>query len=659
MKLIKLFSLTLLFILMLGSCAKEDPSLNTVCGDAPTVRFTLGGSARKSVTRAATTTPAEENEKAVENVLAVMFDIHDGFYKTVEAREEGDSYGIVVEDDSTYDIFLVANADDALRTDLENIPAGTSVDDPEKGLEAIVAAQPADSESKFLMLSKGSERVTTKITETYSIGEVHMERLAARFDIVNGADGVEVTKVTFNNRTVKSSLQTRNVMPTDADWFKSEEYTPTGLIGNKAAPTEYFHEIYSYENYTGKDGQAIPTLTIEYTEEGKNKTHTVELIDPDAPAMTPLAVKRNHLYRITLTKAYKLEFNLTVADWEAEEEFNVKELPLELGEDQQAELNSRLLVNMFTNYNVKNLNLSTKEVEFFDHLPSSIDEYPTSSYFGWEELYNAGVLSDTETGILHDSEGNQYRIPTLGEILLLMPQNTAYTPLRGVKGEDGRDRLCHINFQSPIGSTTSGLIVNESFTEAVILTNNTNNMAYENNNPTVTEITDTQFSGESVLRRGKILESIDYSNDERLLPENRKVINRTALYGVRFKGSSQYAAYKWEYMENQGYLSIKIKALPQDVNIEIDDIIDNHSYWAKGYIEYKIPGITGTINTAGSMESTAEGLFWTSSRRSKNTYWYIRLTVWGVYPAFNTALASYRRQLFNLVRVNDNGNVTE
>ncbi|MDE6234269.1 MAG: hypothetical protein K2M56_00780 [Muribaculaceae bacterium] len=654
MKLIKLFSLTLLFILMLGSCAKEDPALNTVGGDAPTVRFTLGGSARKSVTRAATTTPAEENEKAVENVLAVMFDIHDGFYKTVEAREEGDSYGIVVEDDSTYDIFLVANADDVLRTDLENIPAGTSADDPEKGLEAIVAAQPADSESKFLMLSKGSERVTTKITETYSIGEVHMERLAARFDIVNGADGVEVTKVTFNNRTVKSSLQTRNVMPTDADWFKSEEYTPTGLIGNKAAPTEYFHEIYSYENYTDKDGQSIPTLTIEYTEEGKNKTHTVELIDPDAPAMTPLAVKRNHLYRITLTKAYKLEFNLTVADWEAEEEFNVKELPLELGEDQQAELNSRLLVNMFTNYNVKNLNLSTKEVEFFDHLPSSIDEYPTSSYFGWEELYNAGVLSDTETGILHDSEGNQYRIPTVGEILLLMPQNTQLSPYANIFNEYNKQLLYHINWQqvSPM--------INDSFTEYMFLKNGANNFAYTTNNLTITDVTDSEFYGESYLRRGKTLRVVDYTNDKRIDSSERNVKKLTAVYGVRFKGTSQYAAYKWEFMPDEKYLSIKIKALPQDANVDIDEIVDNHSYWAKGYIEYKIPTETGAINpTEDKMVYTAEGLFWSSSRKDRSRPYYTRFTVWGCYPVYTYNELSYRRQLFNLVRVNDNGNVIE
>ncbi|MDE5749422.1 MAG: hypothetical protein K2H87_01475, partial [Duncaniella sp.] len=128
MKTFRILTLMLLAILALGSCSTDEVVAPGAALDgAPNVRFTLGGAAKVSAQSRATI-ESENGEKTVNTLLAVLFDTHKGFYKTVEARPEDDGYGIMVEDDATYDIYLVANADDDLRTALEGISEGTSAD---------------------------------------------------------------------------------------------------------------------------------------------------------------------------------------------------------------------------------------------------------------------------------------------------------------------------------------------------------------------------------------------------------------------------------------------------------------------------------------------------------------------------------------------------
>ena len=400
--------------------------------DGPSVRLTLGGSAApgaKTITRSSGddstpgTTVAEEAEKSVSDLRdSVLFSTKNGFYKTVEAKPDATNggYTFIVEQDDTYDVWLVANADETLRTALESIPAGTAADDATNGLGAVIATQASDADNAFLMLSTGPERVTTQISQTKNIGEIHMRRLSVRIDIINAAEGITVNKVTFNNRAKQSYLQTPNVMPTGAEWFENKEYT-VSLTGSKDSPTKYEHEIYTYENYTQKGGTTIPTLTLEYTEGGQSKTHTVEFTDANAPAGTPLALKRNYLYRITLNKVYQLGFQMEVIDWEAGETFDVPDLPLD-GESQAA-LNAKLKVNMFTEYNVKSADLATKTVNsFYDKLAVSFDDCPTDSYFTYTELQDAGLTA--ADAVLTDGQGNKYRLPTEGELALLLPMWT-------------------------------------------------------------------------------------------------------------------------------------------------------------------------------------------------------------------------------------------
>ena len=158
MKTMKFLSAMMAMVLLMVGCTSDEPVANVSGGDTPSVRVTLGGSAAKVISRANTQT-AENSEKTVGSLLAVLFNTQTGFYKTVEARPDGEAYTFIVEDDATYDLYLVANADANLRTALENIPAGTPADDPEAGLEAVVATQTSDMQGEFLMVSKYPQRV--------------------------------------------------------------------------------------------------------------------------------------------------------------------------------------------------------------------------------------------------------------------------------------------------------------------------------------------------------------------------------------------------------------------------------------------------------------------------------------------------------------------
>lgn len=337
MKLSKIMIFALSSALLLSGCAKEEIAGGGMADEKNVIRFTLGGAVavtKSTVTRAngdndqKTETEAEEAEKSISSVHAVLYE-NGSFYKTIKAESDGaDGYYIPVEDVSTFDMWLVANASDEQVTALEAIPEGTAEDDATNGLTAIVASQAPDEDNKFLMLSTESTEITTKIGQSTDAGEIHMQRLSVRIDILNAVDGVRINKITFNNRVVKSYLNTANVMPTEAEWYENKEYT-LNLEGNKNNPAIYKHEIYTYENYSQKGAKSLPSLMIEYTENGETKVHTVFFHDAksaDKNAPDPLALKRNYLYRIKLVDDLTVPFELDVVDWNLAENFEVPDL---------------------------------------------------------------------------------------------------------------------------------------------------------------------------------------------------------------------------------------------------------------------------------------------------------------------------------------------
>ena len=614
MKTTKILSALCGLALMLGGCANDDITNPAGSAKAPGVYVRLAGAAGKSNTRAGEEEMQTADEKKVNSVLAVLFDTHykddasdsesrTGFYKTVDATlvdEATGEYSFIVEKDATYDIWLVANADSDLTGLLKGtdgadgaLKPGATVED----FSSLIAAQAPDRQGEFLMVSTYSEKVTTEIDKTYSIGEVHMERLAARFDLVNKAEGVTVRKVTYGNRAVSSSLLTPNSMDPAIEYATWS--TPDGfsLEGSKDPEATEIQLMYSYENVSKSGETTLPVISIEYEQDGAVRTHEVQLIDPDAPAGTVLPIKRNHLYRLVLTKAGKLNFNLEVADWEEADAFGKSDLNehLILPPDEQQKLNEQLLVyDLFTEFNVKSLNLTDKTVtEFYDKLAVGEEDVPASSMFSYIELKTAGLTANGENAIIKDTQGNSYRLPTLGELMLLVPVADDLLP-GFTKFEYNSDNLpiWHI----PLWSTYSDRVMcTDEFTENVYLKNNDNGTWATSEN--IENESDNGFSGKSQMLRGKAIEGLTFSyvgnaaqygyDDSRSSPVH-------PVYAVRFKGTNQCAAYRYQntaFQDNpyKRYLSIRIKALPKDTEYNVYDIADNRSFWASDYIEVKIP----------------------------------------------------------------------
>ena len=578
-----IFSALLGFSLMFSACTSEEVDVVSPSTNTPGVYLRLSGAATaKAMSRA--TVAAEDGEKTVNNLLAVLFDTHDGFYKTVPAiciDEDTNEYTFIVEKDATYDIWLVANASDKLKADLGNIPAGTPFENSETGencLNSIIAEQAPDADGNFLMVSKYSEKVTTHITESQSIGEVHMIRVAARFDLLNKAENVTVTSVAFANRTVKSAVLTPNTASTIADWYESMDYE-VNVAGEPENGKEWNGHIYTYENYSTEDNK--PELTISYYE-GSNstdiKTHVVKLIDPNSTSGSTMPIKRNNLYRIVLTKATKLDFDLQVLDWDDEEaEIEYTEVPLILPKDVQDSLNQQLLVyNLFSEYYVKSIDYYNNTVEFNDNYAYDPKAMTKELFFSYDELEKNGL---TDRDAILTNDGVNYRLPTAGELKLLACDGPAlsYSGLA----------------EWPVFLDNSQQL--EEFQEYVYLKNQVDNKL-----DTIHDIaTENEygFTGTSQLKRGKVNTLLTY-DDNNIFTVNPNDIKNTynvaPVYGIRFKETKQFAAYKWENIylnnniNNRG-LSIKIKAIPKDADITLNDIIDNHSYWKDSYIELIFP----------------------------------------------------------------------
>ena len=627
------------------SCSKETPDANGTPSDGNRVVFTLGGSTRAAGDNDThSTLAATDAEKKIDKLIAVTFTDDGNYYKTFDAGYDAASQtaSFDIEKNGTYDIWFVANADDTLSEALfaltyQTADSQVTADD----LMALIASQAVGKQDgveawyPFLMLSTEAAHIVSKHGVTTDGGLVLMRRLAVRIDLVNAAEGVTINSVSFVNRTKQSRLGTSNDMnfSTPEALYETKTYDNLSLTGNFDVPTELKETIYSYENVeTDAEGEHLPAIEIKYTLDGLNFTHTVEFFDSTDPSGAKhLALKRNYLYRIVLTRPLDLTFDLIVDDWDQAEAFQINDLPFE--EFDQAALNAKLKVNMFTPYNVLSLNKDTKEVTFYDKLATSREECPTTSYFTYKWISGAsdgsfssnGANTDTDlrNAILTDAEGNRYRIPTLGELMLLVPLQTpvAERPYVDENGKWLKDPDGHGNggfYPNWPGGEDWNLCIptidqngnDYAFTETLYMAN-TDDFAPDMAGETIT--------GTSYLRQGKYLRTVTYTKDD--IQSNYDIY---AVYAIRFKGTSEFAAYKYEYCDEDGlhYFSIKIKALPADSPLTIDDITDNDSFWNSGCLEFKFAASGYYANEAKPAELPNED---NTTYRNLNSYCGLRL----------------------------------
>lgn len=604
MKTNKIITMLAAGALLLGGCSKEGTETDPESSQGNRVVFTLGGSTRALGSNDSPSSyAAKDEEKQINTLLAVVFSESGDYYKTFDAQYTPDTHLATfdIEKNGTYDIWFVANADATLTNDLmaltdRNLDSRITVDD----LQSIVVSQEVGKQTgantwyPFLMLSTEACHITSNHGMVTNGGMVMMRRLAVRIDIENMADGVEITSVKYVNRTKQSRLGASNDMTFSpiGDLYEDVTYT-VALSGSSSSPAQCEATIYSYENVTTDAAdEHLPALEISYTLDGLNMTHTVTFRDLTDPEKA-LALKRNYLYRVVLSRPLDLTFDITVDDWDQAEAFTVTDLPFE--KHDQAALNAKLMVNMFTPYNVKTLTKegvdpdATWKVSFFDKLATSADECPTTSYFSYQWISgqdaegttsaNGANTTDLRTMIFTDDEGNEYRLPTGGEEALLIPYD--------LSDEEGLLRPYWND--NPETNPTNKVMSTKEFTETIYLENTADFKPDEDG---------TSLTGQSQLKRGKDrTDEVTYYK-----ASGTGTYYVYPVYGIRFKGTNEYAAYRWEYCRidnnpEEHYLSIKIKALPQDSKLTLDDITDNVTFWHDGYLEFTLPATSGYSET--------------------------------------------------------------
>ena len=426
--------------------------------------------------------------------------------------------------------------------------------------------------------------------------EVKLTRIVARVDVQNNTPNMTLESAVlvgaatrgylFAQAPLSAPVADRIVLGSNATVDLTEEH-PALKPGEVFAPKTFRKTFYAYERpNTAGDYAAV---RITYRVNDSKGTVEVPFIRTEVGgAQTPVDIERNHLYTVVLgngkpVTTNEVQFTFKVEDW------NTVEMPEEIGPGDpldpksQQKLNAALKVNMFTPFNAKSVDLGTKKINsFFDKLTVSADDCPTDSYFTYTELKDAGLTA--ADAVLTDGEGNEYRLPTEGELNLLLPMWTEEADRATVNKE--KDGMYYPYWNDNSSTNTFPYVTVETpFTETIYLKNGTDNLPDETH-PADPEYT---LKGESQLKVGTQTEQIAYPAD---LVTN--VYNIRPVYGLRFKGTNQYAAYRWETCKIasdplERYLSIRIKALhPQDNATTIDDVADE-TFWQDGFIEFQFP----------------------------------------------------------------------
>ena len=426
--------------------------------------------------------------------------------------------------------------------------------------------------------------------------EVKLTRIVARVDVQNNTPNMTLESAVlvgaatrgylFAQAPLSAPVADRIVLGSNATVDLTEEH-PALKPGEVFAPKTFRKTFYAYERpNTAGDYAAV---RITYRVNDSKGTVEVPFIRTEAGgAQTPVDIERNHLYTVVLgngkpVTTNEVQFTFKVEDW------NTVEMPEEIGPgdpldpESQQKLNAALKVNIFTPFNAKNVDPGAKKINaFFDKLAVSADDCPPDSYFTYTQLKDAGMMA--ADAVFTGPDGGKYRLPTEGELNLLLPMWTEEADRATVNKE--KDGLYHPYWNdNPSTNTLPFVTVATPFTETIYLKNGMDNLPDETH-PADPEYT---LKGQSQLKVGVQTEQIAYP-----INPGTDIYNLHPVYGLRFKGTSQYAAYRWETCKIAGnalerYLSIRIKALhPQDNATTIDDVADE-AFWKEGFIEFQFP----------------------------------------------------------------------
>lgn len=321
--------LALLGLIALSGCSKDlnDRGVNEAGGSSLVAPVRVSVTDRLRATgddTAPTPTAALDREKKVKTLHAVAFKANGLFYNIFKCTKvaEGE-YTFDMQKEGTFQFVLVANADDALLTELGSKVAVFSE------LQNVVVKKALGNDhnaTDFVLTSDRAEVTTQKGTDaTPTPGVLKLRRLAARFDFLNRVSGLKLTKITYGKRMIESHLYSRPTI--DGLQFVNDQQVYTAAEG--LAPKSAIGMIYGYEN----PNQNETSFTIEGEYNGKP-------IVPYVIELKNLTIKRNHLYTIVISSrggevppadpkegdtAATLRLAIDVIDWETGEEIGMDE----------------------------------------------------------------------------------------------------------------------------------------------------------------------------------------------------------------------------------------------------------------------------------------------------------------------------------------------
>ncbi|WP_455667046.1 hypothetical protein [Phocaeicola sp.] len=268
---------------------------------------------------------ADDAQSRLENIYVYDTDVTsgDGFPEKRKITQADGSYTISKPGTvGNYLAYFIANPDDGLKTELATYQATVTGDTPTT-LGTFESELVTGSTSGSLTTTNGLIMVSSKesieIKESNGAAkEIKMTRLAARFDFINTQpDFVTITNVKFVNEPVKSVLIPQETETSDT-YLSSNESAKNWPETEEGSNTM---TVYTYENLNSNTGENMNytaidiaySIDLDGADKGNaavNKTLRIDLKEQNVP----LAVLRNHLYRIYLNCVTGI-YAVSVEDW--------------------------------------------------------------------------------------------------------------------------------------------------------------------------------------------------------------------------------------------------------------------------------------------------------------------------------------------------------
>ena len=608
------------------SCSSEPAACG--CGDDGStipVSFTMNTPAGEAVPYGTTRATHDEAEWTIHRLTLYVYSVDDAGRGTFLRRYATDASGdqaisIVSNGAGTYNFTLKAPVSDLKARQRFVFVANDAFDEPSPGesqdeLEnklAGIALEEGHSADKLAakgtgIAMSGIARSNSSDVVTITPGvkcEVSLRRIVARVDVQNNTPNLVIGSIELLNAAPRGYL-----FPHDPVAAASESYITEAMNAEVALGTTYDEQkdlkkvFYLYERHN-EDGNGAE-IKITYTV-NSSKGEVVVPFRKTSDTREFVDVERNTLYTVVLgngdpVTTNEVKFSLRIEDW------NVVDMDeaVDPDEDEQMKRNKALKVNMFPPFNAKSVDLGAKKINaFFDKLAVSADECPPDSYFTYTQLKDAGMMA--ADAVFTGSDGGKYRLPTEGELNLLLPMYTEPADQPDINGKKGR---YHPWWNDNASTNTTTIMVTDEFTETIYLKNGVDNYPDQ----THPGDTDSEYTlkGQSQMKVGALSETVHYYTAEPDDPQKGNY-NIRPVYGLRFKGTSQYAAYRWEscrIADNplERYLSIKIKALKQDDTQTTIDQVAQEAFWKDGFIEFKFPA-SGYYSPANADNPTPENI---------------------------------------------------